>query len=124
MRNHAVWYYPCKPVDIRLPIEKQIDLIWNTSYLGNCNNEYANTLAATKKEIIRVPLIEILSPEYPENHLLLEYTVKNGYYFNADIEQINCADNGDILTMRNRGYGILKGNFLTGVMGNVVSITY
>jgi PAS domain S-box-containing protein len=88
------------PVD--LPINKQIELIYEHGYLAECNNAMAAQYGfVSAAEIVGAPLDQLLVKEDPKNYEFLEAFIKSGYSLTEAESHEKDADGNDVYFLNN-----------------------
>ena len=69
-----------EPIPILLPIEKQIELIFERSYLAECNMAFCRVWGARQQgELLGTFMRERVSPDDPNHRELMRQVILNGY---------------------------------------------
>lgn len=78
--SEAIWRYEIEqPIDVRLPVEAQVEAIAKHSYLAECNDAMARLYGFERaEELIGVRLNDLISPARPDMPSLTAF-VTNGY---------------------------------------------
>jgi len=113
-----------EPLDISLPVEAQIDFIYDHMFIAECNQAFRKMYAiADEKEIIGKSHIEFHGGcNNPLNRNALRAFISNGYRLeNAMTEEINV--NGQLRYFSNNSLGTIENNQLVRMWGTQTDIT-
>jgi two-component system cell cycle sensor histidine kinase/response regulator CckA len=122
--SEGVWRCDVRvPIDIRLPEDEQIDLIYSGSYLAECNNAMARMYGLDNAEqIVGVPLGELLPRSDPANIEYLRAFVRGGYRI-TDAESHELGRDGESRYFLNNMVGIVRDGLLIRAWGSQRDIT-
>jgi two-component system cell cycle sensor histidine kinase/response regulator CckA len=122
--SEGVWRCDVRvPIDIRLPEDEQIDLIYSGSYLAECNNAMARMYGLDNAEqIVGVPLGELLPRSDPANIEYLRAFVRGGYRI-TDAESHELGRDGEDRYFLNNMVGIVRDGLLIRAWGSQRDIT-
>lgn len=113
-----------EPMDISLPVEEQVDFIYDHMFIAECNQAFREMYGiADEKEIIGKSHIEFHGGRNnPLNRNALREFISNGYRLeNAMTEEIN--DNGQLRYFSNNSLGTIENNQLVRMWGTQTDIT-
>jgi PAS domain S-box-containing protein len=97
-----------EPIDVRLPMERQIHLMLERGYLAECNDAMAGMYGYTNRNDMNgMRLKQLLIPEKEENQLYLRSFIQNGYKL-SDVESVEQDKHGNIVHFRNNLIGVVK----------------
>ncbi len=122
--SDAVWCFECKhPIPIDLPVEEQIQKIFQTAYLSECNYTFAKFYGFNSIEEARGTLLSsIISSTNLSKVELLKNFIMNNYYLNGFVTSFT-APNGTEFFVRNSLFGILESGKLVRAWGVFQDIT-
>jgi two-component system cell cycle sensor histidine kinase/response regulator CckA len=122
--SEGVWRCDVRvPIDIRLPEDEQIDLIYSGSYLAECNNAMARMYGLDNAEqIVGVPLGELLPRSDPANIEYLRAFIR-GQYRITDAESHELGRDGENRYFLNNMVGIVRDGLLIRAWGSQRDIT-
>ncbi|MCX7908103.1 MAG: PAS domain S-box protein [Ignavibacteria bacterium] len=122
--SDGIWRFDIDtPININLPIEEQIKLIFQGGYLAECNDAYAKMYGFEKAEdIVGIRLIDVLKPEDQENIEYLTNFIKNGYRLTGGISK-EYDKYGNVLYIENNLVGIIEDGYLIRAWGTQKNIT-
>jgi PAS domain S-box-containing protein len=113
-----------QPIDISLPVEEQIDRMYENAYMGECNQAMA--------EMYRIPsadaflgqrLIDILGgKDNPVNRAAFRQLIE-GQYHNIDVETEEIAPDGQRQFFLSNSIGIVENGRLMRIWGTSIDIT-
>lgn len=113
-----------EPVDISLPLEEQLDLVYEHTFLAECNPTFVKMYGfENEKELIGTPLFDMHQPDiFPENRELLRDFITNNYLVK---EKESREENryGKKLYFLNNSIGIIKNGYLVRIWGTQSDIT-
>lgn len=112
------------PVDILLPVEKQIDLFYDQMVIAECNDAFVKMFGAkNQRELIGKKQIELHGGKESElNRDALRRFIKNGYRIEGAVtEEFNSF--GKRVYFRNNSVGIIENDHLVRIWGTQVDIT-
>jgi len=112
------------PLDTTLPIKKQIDRIYEDSYLAECNQTFAKMYDADSiDEILNKSLVDLHGGKNdPENRRIIEKFIKSGYRIEND-ETVEKTEKGDKIWFSNSNIGVLENDKLVRMWGTQLNIT-
>jgi PAS domain S-box-containing protein len=112
-----------KPISISLPIEKQIKLFYEKSYLAECNEAMANMYGySDPSQLIGAKLNDLLIPIIPENTEYLKNFFLNNYRI-VGLESHEKDKDGNKKYFLNNLLGIIESGNLVRVWGAQRNIT-
>lgn len=112
------------PMDISLPIEEQVDYIYDHLFIAECNNAFLKMYGTTNRnDIIGKCHLDFHGGRHNVvNRSLLQEFIKNGYSIqNGITEEKNAA--GQLMFISNNSLGIIENNHLVRVWGTQIDIT-
>ena len=112
------------PMDISLPIEEQIDFIYDHLFIAECNNAFLKMYGTTNRnDVIGKGHLEFHGGRHNVvNRRLLKEFINNGYSIqNGITEEKNAA--GQVMYISNNSLGIIENNHLVRVWGTQIDIT-
>ena len=112
------------PMDISLPIEEQIDFIYDHLFIAECNNAFLKMYGTTNRnDVIGKGHLEFHGGRHNVvNRRLLKEFINNGYSIqNGITEEKNAA--GQVMYISNNSLGIVENNHLVRVWGTQIDIT-
>jgi two-component system cell cycle sensor histidine kinase/response regulator CckA len=111
------------PIDIRLPAEEQIELIYADSYLAECNDAMARMYGMeSADQIVGAPLAELLPRSDPANIEYLRAFI-HGAYRLTDAESHELGRDGESRYFLNNLVGIVRDGRLIRAWGSQRDIT-
>ncbi len=113
-----------KPLDTSLPVEEQIDLIYDNAYLAECNRAFANMYQADSiDELINVWLVDLHGGKnHPQNRSIIRNFILSGYQIlNEESEEI--TKEGKRVWLSNNNIGIIEQKLLLRMWGTQIDIT-
>ncbi|MDP3643757.1 MAG: PAS domain S-box protein [Bacteroidota bacterium] len=123
--SEGVYRFECyEPMDINLPIEEQIDFIYDQMFIAECNKAFQEMYGIDdEKEIIGKSHLDFHGGrDNPLNRNALREFILNGYRIeNALTEEKNHL--GQIVFFSNNSLGILENNHLVRMWGTQTDIT-
>ncbi len=124
--SEGVYRFECDvPMDINLPLEEQIDFIYDHMYIAECNYAFQRMYGIPhEKEVIRRSFLDFHGGRDNDlNRSSLREFVNNGYRVeNVMTEEIN-PDNGQMIYFSNNSLGIIEKNQLVRIWGTQTDIT-
>ncbi len=122
--SDGIWLYKINvPVPVDLPVEEQVKMILEYSYLSWCNDSMAQMYGLDRKEeLIGKPLKETLNPEDPRNIELLRAFVRSGYNL-KNYESYEKDIHGKTHVFLNSLQGIIKERNLIEAWGSQKDLT-
>ena len=112
------------PIPTDLPIEKQIQMMYEHMYVAECNDIFAKMYGyRSAEEIIGQPFVTLHgSPDVPENIEALRFFIENGYRV-LDVETKEVDKDGRTVYFLNNAVGIIEDGYLVEVWGTQRNIT-
>ena len=113
-----------KPLDKSLPVEKQVDLIYDHAYIAECNYKYLEMYEFSSfDELIGTRIAKLLGgKDDPTNRQELIEFVENNYSM-ENRETLEYTKQGDTVYLSNNAVGIVKDNQLKRIWGTQTDIT-
>ncbi|MBI2419369.1 MAG: PAS domain S-box protein [Ignavibacteriales bacterium] len=123
--SEAIWCFEiAEPVDINLPVEKQVELFFEHGYLADCNLAYARMYGVTDlKEILGMPLSTVLVKEDESNIRYLSNFIRNTYSLD-NAESVETDMTGKRKFFLNNLVGVVKNGFIERAWGTQRDITH
>jgi PAS domain S-box-containing protein len=113
-----------QPMDISLPIEEQVDFIYDHIFIAECNDAFLKIYGIKdQKDMIGRSHLDLHGGRYhPLNRETLRLFVENGYHIeNAITEEL--SSDGQHLVISNNSLGIIENNQLIRIWGTQFDIT-
>ena len=122
--NEGIWRFEARePIDISLPTEHQIHLIFERAYLAECNRAFARMYAFESPEsLIGAPLYKLLIPTDPQNRAMLKTFIENGYRVEGFVSRELAADGSERYFL-NSFFGVVEDGKLVRAWGVQTDIT-
>lgn len=113
-----------EPIDITLPIEEQIDKMYETGFISEANNSLAQMYGLSSSlDIIGESLVEIHGGNNIEaNRNAFRKFIENGYKI-MNVETIEKKIDGTEIILLNNSIGIISENKLKAIWGSQIDIT-
>lgn len=113
-----------KPIDIKLPADKQIKLFYKYGFISECNLAFAKMYGfSSQSEMIGKKLIEIhKTDDIPENVQSFRKLIKNDYKI-LNIETFEIDKNGNNIYLLNNSIGVIRDGYLYSLWGAQINIT-
>ena len=122
----GIWFLSFdQPVSIQLSPEKQVELIYKSGYVAECNDVLANMYGYPSSQDMRGTRLLDLQPERELNEINFQATlklVKNGYR-SANRETVERTREGRTVYFLNNAIGVLEEDCLVGLWGTQLDIT-
>lgn len=117
----AIWRYDiCPPINTRLPIEQQVDLILKRAVLAECNEKLVRLYGVgSASHLIGLPIYHNGSPNLSAD---ITDFVQNRYRL-EDREYEHLDSSGQVMSLQSSAIGIVENGFLTRVWGTTRNIT-
>lgn len=122
--SEGIWRFESKqPIAIHLPVEEQIEIIYQNVYLAECNDAMAQMYGfSTAGELMGLGIENLLKPSDPQNVELLHEFILSGYRA-IEAESIEYARDGSPRHFLNNFVGIVEEGCLVRVWGMQRDIT-
>ena len=113
-----------EPIDISLPLEEQIDRMYETAYMGECNRAMARLYGIpTPEEFAGKRLVDFHGgKDNPVNRESFRRFIRAGYR-SVDIESVETAPDGRKLYFLSNDIGVIENGKLVRIWGTAVDIT-
>ena len=113
-----------EPIDITLPVEEQIDLIYQNAYMAECNQAMADMYnIPSPQAFVGVRLIEAHGgKDNPVNRAAFKKFIENGYKSTNDETHEYAADGRPLWFLSNT-VGTIENGYLTRLWGTAIDIT-
>lgn len=123
LSSEGIWRCEAEnAVDINLPVDEQVELIFEKAIIVDCNNVMAAMYGMKKSDILGIRIKDILIKSKQENVEYLSAFVKSGYRL-LDAESIEQDNKGNTKYFLNNLVGIIKEGKLIGGWGTQRDIT-
>jgi len=124
LANEGIWRFDTRiPIPTILPVEQQIDLIFEHTHLAECNLAFAKMYGVDSLEsLIGTALPELLIPTEPQNREMLRHFVTNNYRVEGFVSKERAAD-GTERYFLNSFFGIVEDGALVRAWGVQTDIT-
>jgi len=112
------------PMDIGLPVEEQVDFIYDHMFIAECNDAFLKMYGITdRKDVIGKGHLDFHGGRHNVlNRSLLKEFINNGYTIqNGITEEKNTT--GKLIYISNNSLGIIQNNHLVRVWGTQIDIT-
>lgn len=122
--NEGIWRFDSSvPIPIHLPVEQQIDLILEHTYLAECNDAFARMYGAESTEQMKnKPLSDLLISTEPQNLEMLRTFVQNSYRLEGFVSRERAVDGSERYFL-NSFFGIVEEGALVRAWGVQTDIT-
>jgi two-component system cell cycle sensor histidine kinase/response regulator CckA len=122
--SEGVWRCELRePIDVRLPVDEQIDRIYAHAFLAECNDAMARMYGLdSADQIVGAAIAELLPREDPANLAYLRAFVRSGYRL-TDAESHEVGRDGGTYYFLNNLVGIVRDGFLIRAWGSQRDIT-
>ncbi len=112
-----------KPVPVKLPVEKQEELIQKYAYLAECNDSFSGIYGYTKEDFRQIKLSEFQKTVKSKNSKkIVRSFIESGYRLNNIVNEEYTKDGKKIFLSKNIT-GILVNDELISVWGSQTNIT-
>lgn len=112
-----------EPIDVCLPIDRQIELMLEKGYIAECNEAMARMYGFAKRsDLIGIRLKDLFVPGNSNNQQFLASFVQEGYRL-TDVDSVERDRNGEVLFFRNNLIGIVTDQKLNCAWGMQKNIT-
>ncbi len=120
----GIWRFEVdKPIAVKLPVKKQIDLMYRHAYLAECNTAMARMYGFAKpSDIIGARLGDLLVRTVPQNIEYLTAFIRSGYKLH-NTESVEKDKNGSIHHFLNNLTGEVENGMLLRAWGTQVDVT-
>lgn len=124
LSNDAIWCFEAtEPIPISLPVEEQMQLMFEKGFLAECNMTFANFYGFENPLKARgVKLSNIISAENPTKIALLHSFIENGYKLDGFLTTVQDTQGNDIY-LRNTLFGIIEQDCLVRAWGAFQNVT-
>ncbi len=112
------------PIDITLPIEEQIDKMYETGFIAEANDSLAKMYGlSSSQDIIGESLVDIHGgSDIESNRNAFREFITNGYKV-MNVETVEKKVDGTEITLLNNSIGILSDNKLKAIWGSQIDIS-
>jgi len=112
-----------QPIDASLPVEEQIDLIYQNAYMAECNQAMATMYGSTVEAFVGVRLIDAHGgKDNLINRAAFRKFIEAGYQ-SVDDETVEVAADGKEVWFRSSTIGIVENGKLVRLWGTAIDIT-
>jgi|GEM_PF-1644570 len=113
-----------QPIDMTLPVETQIDLIYENAYMAECNQALADMYHLPSREaLIGVRLSEAHhGKDNPVNRAAFRKLIENGYKSTGD-ETLEYRADGEVVWFLSNTVGTVENGYLVRLWGTALDIT-
>lgn len=124
LASEGIWRYEAtEPIPIDLPVDEQVQLMFERGYLAECNMAYARMYGyEDPAEIIGIPLSQVMVTDHPKNLAMLRTFVQNGYRIDG-LESIEHDREGREHIILNSAFGIIENGHLVRAWGVQIDVT-
>jgi len=123
--SEGVYRFECdQPIDISLPIEEQVDFIYDHMFIAECNDAFLKIYGIKdRKDLIgKGHLYFHGSRHNPVNREAMATFIKNGYHIeNSMTEELN--HHGQMAYISHNSLGVIENNQLVRIWGTQIDIT-
>ncbi|MGB8192482.1 MAG: PAS domain-containing protein [Chitinophagaceae bacterium] len=121
--TEGIWRYEVEePIDITLPVEEQVELVYQHGYLAECNDAMAKMYGFSNAYDLMGSRLEMLLPKNAENIEYLTAFISSGYKL-YDAESKEVARDGSTRYMLNNLMGIIENGRVVRAWGTQRDIT-
>jgi PAS domain S-box-containing protein len=122
--SEGIWRFEFSgDVDVSLPADEQIELIYAYGYLAECNDAFARMYGYdAARQIVGTPVVQFLIPEDPTNIAYLRAAIAADYRL-SDAESVEVDRYGAVRYYLNNLLGIVEEGRLARVWGTQRDIT-
>ena len=122
--SEGVWRCEVRdPIDVRLPVDQQIDAIYAHAWLAECNDAMARMYGLdSADQIVGVTIAELMPRDDPANLEYLGAFIRSGYRL-TDAESHEIGNDGHSRFFLNNLVGIVRGGLLVRAWGSQRDIT-
>ncbi|HEY5730562.1 MAG TPA: ATP-binding protein [Anaerolineales bacterium] len=121
----GIWFIGFdKPVSTALPVEEQVQLIYNTGILQDCNESLARMYGfASKDQIIGMRLCDLYAGDFNQSAMRATFEMVKNDYRGVEIETTEKTVDGEIVHFLNTLVGRVEDGKLLGCWGTQLNIT-
>ncbi|HEY0679289.1 MAG TPA: PAS domain-containing protein [Chitinophagaceae bacterium] len=121
--TEGIWRYELEePIDVTLPVDKQVELVYQHAYLAECNDAMAKMYGFRDAYDLMGSKLEMLLPRNEENMDYLKTFVASGYKL-YDAESREVDKDGNTKYMLNNLIGIIENGHVARAWGTQRDIT-
>jgi len=122
--NEGIWRFELeKPIPVNLPVEEQIRMIFDYSYLAECNRAFAQMYGLSDPaEIVGARLPDLLIPDEPQNLEMLRAFILGGYRVEGFVSKERAVDGSERYIL-NSFFGIIENRALVRAWGVQSDVT-
>jgi PAS domain S-box-containing protein len=114
-------FYP--PIDLKLPENEQVDLIFENGYITDANEAWARMAGLESAEdLLGVKLKNLTPPSIPENLQTAKMIVRSRFT-SENFETVELYDSGEKRYFHNNTVWVVEEERVTGVWGTAIDIT-
>lgn len=124
LASEGIWRFETsEPIPIDLPVDEQVRLIYERSYLAECNLAFARMYGyEDPSEFIGTQLNQLLISGHPLNEAMLTTFVQNDYRIDG-LESVERDREGRLHTFLNSFFGVIENRHLVRAWGVQVDVT-
>lgn len=124
LANEGIWRFEARnPIPTDLPVEEQIERIWQEGYLAECNQAFARMYGLESPEaIVGALLVKLFPPDNPENREMIRAFVMNNYRVEGHVSRERAID-GTERYFLNSFVGVVEDGKLVRAWGVQTDIT-
>jgi signal transduction histidine kinase len=120
----GIWYYAVQPpIPIDLPLEVQVDRLFNDGVLEECNDAMARMYGLeSAADLIGTRIVDTLIPTEERNRENVGAFIRSGYRL-AGVESIERVADGSVRYFVNSLVGVVEHGLLVGAWGSQIDVT-
>lgn len=113
-----------QPVPIQLPIQEQVELIFQHAYFGECNQAFATMNGFSNAgDVSNLLLSSLLDPKSSNHRKFIHQVIADGYQVNS-YELVRESPRGSQQWFTSSFYGIIENNMLVRAWGTLQDISH
>jgi len=111
------------PIDLDLPEDKQVDLVFESGYVADANEAWAKMVGLSSAEdLIGVSIRDLAPPSIPENLQAIKMTVQSHFTL-EDIETVELYESGEKRHFHNNIVWVVEEGRVTRMWGTAIDLT-